>query len=394
MAEPFKLLFDAAVVDAMGRHLQRVAPTFDRATFEARALAGLDALALKARAMQLADALEATLPAEFGLAADWLEAALAPVAASDPEAAGEADAAEVAEVDLGALRSNDAGLAGWAVWPMTEFVARRGLADPQRALAALHAMTQRFSAEWAIRPFIERHPALTFATLARWCQDPSPHVRRLVSEGSRPRLPWGQRLKGLVADPAPTLPLLAALQDDPSAYVRRSVANHLNDIAKDHPALLADWLERHLPGASPARRALLRHACRTLIKQGDARVLAAWGEGAALVGLARLHLTPARLRLGEALTLAVELDSGARQAQTLVVDYVVHHVKANGGTSPKVFKGWNLTLRPLELRPLVKRHVLRRITTRRYHPGLHRVELQVNGRMLAEATFELLPDAA
>ncbi|MEY8689846.1 MAG: DNA alkylation repair protein, partial [Leptothrix sp. (in: b-proteobacteria)] len=111
-------------------------------------------------------------------------------------------------------------------------------------------------------------------------------------------------------------------------------------------------------------------------------------------GLARLHLTPARLRLGETLTLAVELDSGVRQAQTLVVDYVVHHVKANGGTSPKVFKGWNLTLGPLELRSLVKRHVLRRITTRRYHPGLHRVELQVNGRVLAEATFELLPDAA
>ncbi|MEY8876808.1 MAG: DNA alkylation repair protein, partial [Leptothrix sp. (in: b-proteobacteria)] len=334
MAEPFKLLFDAAVVAAMGRHLQRVAPTFDRAAFEARALAGLDALALKARAMQLADALEATLPADFRRAADWLEAALAPVAAlggpDQGSAAGDADTAETAdiaataEVDLAALRSSDAGLAGWAVWPMTEFVARRGLAEPQRALAALHAMTQRFSAEWAIRPFIERHPALTFAALARWCHDPSPHVRRLVSEGSRPRLPWGQRLKGLVADPAPTLPLLATLQDDPSAYVCRSVANHLNDIAKDHPALLADWLERHLPGASPARRALLRHACRTLIKQGDARVLAAWGEGAALVGLARLHLTPARLRLGETLTLAVELDSGVRQAQTLVVDYVVH----------------------------------------------------------------------
>jgi 3-methyladenine DNA glycosylase AlkC len=393
MAEPFKLLFDAAVVEAMGRHLQRVAPTFDRRSFEARALAGLDALALKARAMQLADALEATLPAEFGRAADWLEAALAPVAASGPDVDA-ADAAEVAEVDLAALRSSDAGLAGWAVWPMTEFIARRGLAEPQRALAALHAMTQRFSAEWAIRTFIEQHPALTFETLARWCHDPSPHVRRLVSEGSRPRLPWGQRLKGLVADPAPTLPLLAALQDDPSAYVRRSVANHLNDIAKDHPVLLADWLERHLPGASPARRVLLRHACRTLIKQGDARVLAAWGQGAALLGVARLHLAPARLRLGEALTLTVELDSSARQAQALVVDYVVHHVKANGSTSPKVFKGWNVTMAPLELRQLIKRHALRRITTRSYYPGMHRVELQVNGRVLAEETFELEQDDA
>ncbi len=116
----------------------------------------------------------------------------------------------------------------------------------------LHAITQRFTAEWAIRPFIVAHPALCFATLERWVDDPSVHVRRLVSEGSRPRLPWGLQLKSLIADPTPTLPLLEALQDDASEYVRRSVANHLNDIAKDHPQLIAQWLERHLPGASPA----------------------------------------------------------------------------------------------------------------------------------------------
>lgn len=98
-------------------------------------------------------------------------------------------------------------------------------------MRTLHALTQRFTAEWALRPFIVAHPALVFATLRRWCTDPSAHVRRLVSEGSRPRLPWGLRLKGLVADPSPTLPLLRVLQDDASAYVRRSVANHLNDIA-------------------------------------------------------------------------------------------------------------------------------------------------------------------
>src|SRR5439155_5352418 len=131
----------------------------------------------------------------------------------------------------------------------------------------------------AIRPFIVRHPALAFATLARWTTDPSPQVRRLVSEGSRPRLPWGLQLKSLIADPSPTLPLLEALMDDESEFVRRSVANHLNDIAKDHPALVAEWIETHLPGASAQRRALLRHASRTLIKRGDARILKAWGLG-------------------------------------------------------------------------------------------------------------------
>ena len=151
---------------------------------------------------------------------------------------------------------------GWVVWPLTDWVARCGLHQPDRALDALHAMTQRFTAEWAVRPFIERHPERTWARLAAWCEDPSAHVRRLASEGSRPRLPWGRQLQGLIRDPAPTLPLLARLQDDPSAYVRRSVANHLNDISRDHPEQLLRWLQAHLPQAPAPRRALLRRAGR------------------------------------------------------------------------------------------------------------------------------------
>jgi 3-methyladenine DNA glycosylase AlkC len=374
MSEPFKLLLDLVVVRAIGTHLQRVAPTFDRPRFEQLALDGLDALELKARAMQLADALESTLPVGFAAGAEMLEAALAPV---------------VAGADLGSLRTSSAGLAGWALWPMGEWVARRGLDDPHRALQALHALTQRFTAEWAIRPLLLRHPDTVFATLRRWCDDPSPHVRRLVSEGSRPRLPWGLQLRPLIADPAPTLPLLAALQDDPSPYVRRSVANHLNDIAKDHPGVVAAWLQRHLPEASVERRALLRHASRSLIKAGDAAVLAAWGQGDALQGRADLVVTPAQLTLGDRLTLSATLTSLSRLPQQLVIDYVIHHVKANGSTSPKVFKGWNLTLSPGETRVLVKQHAVRPITTRAYYPGAHRIELQVNGAVVACAGFDL-----
>ena len=187
------------------------------------------------------------------------------------------------EASLAPVDGSGDGLAGWIVWPLSEFIARRGLEDPGRALAALHAMTQRFTAEWAIRPFIARHPALTFATLERWTRDPSPQVRRLCSEGTRPRLPWGAVLRNLIDDPSPTLPLLQALHDDPSEDVRRSVANHLNDIGRDHPQLLADWIARHLPGASAERRALLKHASRTCIKRGDSRVLALWGLGRSAV---------------------------------------------------------------------------------------------------------------
>ncbi|KAA2284109.1 DNA alkylation repair protein [Arenimonas fontis] len=373
MAEPFKNLINAELVRACGEHLQRVWRRFDRAGFEALALPGLTGLEMKARAMRIADALEATLPEDFDHAAGLIEAALAPPATGD-------------EMEF---RITADGLAGWIGWPLGEFIARRGQAHPERALRALRELTQRFTSEFAVRPFLVNHFDLTLAQLRHWSGDPNPHVRRWTSEGTRPRLPWGLRIRSLVADPSPTLPLLRALQDDPSAYVRRSVANHLNDIAKDHPDLVADWLQRYLPGASPERLALLRHASRSLIKQGQPRVLAAWGLGRPFRGEARLSVTPARLALGGSLRLRAELVSAAARSQSLLVDYVVHHVKANGSSSPKVFKGWRLELGPHERRRLEKTHPLKPITTRVYHSGRHRIELQVNGRVVAEAAFLL-----
>jgi 3-methyladenine DNA glycosylase AlkC len=378
VAEPFKNLLNLDTVDTVAQHLARVHKGFDRAGFVAQAAAGLLGMEMKARAMHMATALVDHLPPRFEHAAALVEAALAP-----PNVGSE----------LGSLQTDQAhaaGLTGWVMWPLGEWVARQGLAHPERALQTLHALTQRLTAEFAIRPFIEAHPELVFKTLHRWCDDDSPHVRRLVSEGSRPRLPWGQRLKALVADPSPTLPLLHRLQDDPSDYVRRSVANHLNDIAKDHPELVVDWVAQHLVGASPQRQALLRHASRTLVKGGHARLLTLWGVGDAWLGTLRFSLAPKRLKVGDSLLLQLHLASTSAQQQTLMVDYTVHHVLANGGTSPKVFKGWQLVLQGGQTRALAKTHSLKPITTRRYHPGLHRVEVTVNGQVVAQQPFELL----
>ncbi len=375
MAEPFKNLINADAVDAISHHLHRVWPGFDQRAFSQQALAGLHALELKARVMQVAQALVAALPADVDRAAGLLEASLGPAGTGD---------------DLASLRTSAAGLAGWPVWPLTEAITLLAApAQPARGLQALHAMTQRLTAEYAIRPFLIRHPETSFATLARWVQDPSAHVRRLVSEGSRPRLPWGLRLQALVVDPAPTLPLLLRLQDDASGYVRRSVANHLNDIAKDHPARVAQWLAVHLPGASAERAALLRHASRTLIKQGDAAVLAAWGLGTPFCGQCRLLLSASRLVVGERVILQIDLHSQASQPQKLVIDYAVHHVNARGGSSAKVFKGRVIELAPGERRQLEKHHSLQPVSTRRYHAGRHRIELRINGQVRAEADFEL-----
>jgi hypothetical protein len=200
---------------------------------------------------------------------------------------------------------------------------------------------------------------------------------------------WGLQLKALIADPSPSWPLLLDLQDDPSDYVRRSVANHLNDIAKDHPAAVADWLEQHLPAAPAERQALLRHASRSLIKAGDRRVLAAWGLAKPFKGQATLGLSRQIVRVGQSFELVLNLVSSSRSSQKLAVDYVLHHVKADGRRTPKVFKGWVLELPAGDTRQLVKNHSMREITTRRYHPGRHAVDIQINGQVVAQAEFDL-----
>jgi 3-methyladenine DNA glycosylase AlkC len=377
MAEPFKNLLNAELIERTGQHLKRVHKPFDARAFVAQASHDLDSLEMKARAMQIADALVAHLPQQFAAAASVVEAALAPTTAG---------------ADLQVMSSpgaQAAGLSGWVMWPFGEWVARQGMQHPERALQTLHALTQRHTAEWAIRPFIVQHPQLVYATLARWCSDKSVHVRRLVSEGSRPRLPWGLQLKPLIADPSPTLPLLRALQDDPSDYVRRSVANHLNDIAKDHPQRVVDWVAQHLPGASAERQALLRHASRTLVKDGHPQLLQLWGVGGTWQGKATLKLAPKQLAVGGALALQLRLQSSDIQPQQLLVDYAVHHVKADGSTTPKVFKGWKLKLDAGVTVDLAKSHSLKPITTRRYYAGRHSVEVLINGQSAATAHFDL-----
>jgi hypothetical protein len=179
------------------------------------------------------------------------------------------------------------------------------------------------------------------------------------------------------------------LQDDNSEYVRRSVANHLNDIAKDHPQLVVDWVKRYLPGASNERRALLSHASRTLIKQGNAGVLALWGAGSAFDGRCTLKAAPKRVVVGDNIQLTLTLHSTSHADQSLLIDYAVHHVKANGSASPKVFKGWKITLAAGESRTLLKQHSFKTVTTRRYHSGRHAIEVSVNGAVCASADIDL-----
>ena len=358
----FKDELSPGLAAALADELARAWPEFPRARFVRGIAAALAPLELLARVDLLAERLAEALPDDFPAAAGVLRRAL-----------------------------ESETFTGWMVWPCTAYVARAGLDHPGVALPLLAALTPRASGEFAIRPFVERHPELTYEHLRRWAADPDEHVRRLVSEGTRPRLPWAPRLRSLVADPAPNVPLLDRLADDPSAYVRRSVANHLNDIAKDHPDLALDLARRWLPrGPGPAW--VVRHGLRSLVKQGRPEALALLGaDHDAPVRLTSFTVTPDRVPVGDEVTLTFTLVLDGAEPAEAIVDYRVHYAGAAGPRAPKVFKLTRRRLAPGRPVTITRRHAFANVSIRAIRPGRHTVDVQVNGRVLGSATVDVDP---
>lgn len=328
-----RLMKDSLGTDAVARiaHvLSAIIDDFPAKAFTQEALSGLDALELKQRVDHLIHVLAQFLPANFHLSAaillqlkqhwDWGD---------------ESDA-----------------LSSFAAWPLIDYVAHYGRDEPELALHVLKELTPLFSAEFAIRPFIEQHFDITYQHLLLWCSDDDEHVRRLASEGMRPRLPWGVRLKQFCDDPQAIFPLLELLKDDPSVYVRKSVANNLNDISKDNPDEVIKLCQRWLKNASLERQFIIRQALRTLVKSGRQDVFPLLGYTAKpKVELIKLSVNENRIKLGDAVEFSVELKSTSKQEQGMVLDYAVHHVKANGTHTAKVFKWKNITLQRNTMHP-------------------------------------------
>lgn len=247
-------LLDAEAINCLSHNITLVHPQFDGAVFQRAALDGLEPLSILRRGEHLARVLRGHLPARYEDAVAVLIRSLTP--------------------SLGA--TDDLGLGVFFYLPHVAFIAAYGLDaegngghDPfEVSMAAQYEITRRFSAEFSMRPFLIRWPERTLARLLEWTRDADPHVRRLCSEGSRPRLPWAMRIPAFIKDPHPVLPILEALKDDADLYVRRSVANHLGDIAKDHPALVFEICERWVRGATEERKWLIRHAVRHPAKKG------------------------------------------------------------------------------------------------------------------------------
>jgi len=382
-------LINADAVAGLRRHLARASPgsDLDRLAGVETLLAGLDpdqaeALSLRARTDLVSEALLADLPDGYDGTAAVVRRALA-----------------------------DESFGGWVIWPVGETVTSRVLAASASrdndgdggsrsgsaadddhfddGLELLAELTPRLTSEFSIRRLLEHDLERALPRIIAWTGSDDEHVRRLASEGTRSFLPWAIRVRALLAAPEATVPILDALYRDESDYVRRSVANHLNDLSRQNAGLVVDVAGRWLSAPDENTAWVVRHALRTLVKKAHPGALGLLGFAPVTVSVTSPVLQSTAITLPGDLDFSFTLTNDGDTTERMAVDYVMHFMKSNGRQAEKVFKLAATTLEPGQSVTLAKRHALRQMTTRVHYAGLHSLELQVNGQRLTRTDFEL-----
>ncbi|MCB9624151.1 MAG: hypothetical protein H6723_12595 [Sandaracinus sp.] len=356
-SKPFKLWFDDALVRSTAARLAEVEPRFRRQVFVRRATKGLDELEMMGRVGQIAEALNDALPRPT-------KDALAALVATMPAPAPDAD-----------------GITGYgyALWPYGEYIGRYGLDDVDASFDAMVELTQRFSSEFAVRPFLAADPDGMLDRLEALIPHESAHVRRFVSEGTRTRLPWGKKVPGLDARAPRRLAMLAKLRHDPDRYVQRSVANHLQDALKDDRTLAFPFLQAWKSEGHPTTEWIAKHAARGLLKAGDPETLALFGFEAQTVDVVSFAVSPKRVAIGGEVRMVATLHNPGKREAQVRVDYVLESPGAKR-TTKKTFRFADVTLAPGATETVEAKHVFAHRTIRTVREGVHRIALQVNGR--------------
>jgi 3-methyladenine DNA glycosylase AlkC len=353
----FKNLINPKVIQKIASEISNVWNPFDQREF-VKISKKMEPLELKARVLLITEELKKHLPESYPKALKVL----------------------VKVIEKGRLE-------GFELWPFSEYIGQFGLDDFDLSMHAMHSLTQKFTSEFAVRPFFVRDHQKTLQYFKKWSQDKNHHVRRWVSEGSRPLLPWGMRLPVFIQDPTPTLELLTLLKFDEELYVRKSVANHLNDISKHHPELtvhtIVSW-EKNCPTEHQKKiEWIKRHSLRTLIKKGNPKALKLMGaSGEMKAKVSEIRLMKNTVKLGEKLEFSFTLTSQGKSDQKLVIDYVIHFLKSNGSLGNKVFKLKTIKLEPGEKIEIQKSHSMKPITTMKYCSGEQGLSIQVNGKVV------------
>jgi len=357
---------NSKVVAILSQNIKKTYPQFQDKNFLEFINPRLDQLILKERVKLIREALEKHLPQDFNKAVNILINSLGK------------------ELNL---KTGDTDWSSFIIWPQTDYIAKNGLNNFDLSMQALYEMTKRFTSEWAIRSFIEKDSRKTLELLKIWAKDSNIHIRRLASEGIRPRLPWGMALKDFKKNPAPIIEILEILKDDPEIYVRRSVANNINDISKDNPEIVIDLLKKWQKNSNKNRDWIIKHSLRTLFKKGHKEALALVGNHSPKIKLEQLNLTKNIIKIGESLTFLVSIESLIKQK--LMIDCKIYYLKASGKHAGKVFKLANKEADKKEKLEVKGRISFKNMTTRKHYPGLHFIEIIVNGESFIREEFLL-----
>jgi len=358
--EPLKEMFNKAFYESLAREFARADRNFNPEKFVKEVTKDLADLSLNQRMRRTSEVLKNQLPADYKKSIQLMEKVI-------PNTRG-----------------------GYTNLVFPDFVGLYGHDDFDTSMEALKLFTQYGSSEFAIREFLKRDFTKTINVMQAWSRDKNHHVRRLSSEGSRPRLPWSFKLDEVIKNPKVTRPILENLKQDDELYVRKSVANHLNDITKENPDYMLEvvnsWDKKH-----PHTAWIIKHASRSLIKKGHAGSLSVFDfEKNVKVKINNFKLDKTKLKLGESLTFEFDLVSEKTSSQKLVIDYIIHYCKKSGELSPKVFKLKEIELNPKEKVHISKSQIFKDFTTRKHFAGKHEVEIQVNGKVIEKRSFTIL----
>jgi len=367
MPEPLKNLVNTSLLRSAGADIKAVHPAFDldqweKLVFDDPAFPNLE---LKQRLRHAAITLRPVLPADLK------------------------DALLVVQNTVQHMIAREGEKLTYLYGFLNDFVEIYALDSPELAIPAFETITRWCSAEFAVRPFILRYPERMFRQMMLWTEHPSPMVRRLSSEGFRPRLPWGMGIPDLKKDPAPLLPMLEKLKNDPAETVRRSVANNLNDIAKDHPEIVLD-IVRRWQGISPQTDWLVRHASRGLLKKGNASALAHFGFEHGIEGVTVSDLKcDAGVRIGDRFSFSFIIHNKSAETKAVRLEYTIEYQSKSGKPSRKTFKIREGNMKAAARETVSRTQRFEDFTIRKHHPGEHRLFVVLNGKEVASSVFEV-----
>jgi 3-methyladenine DNA glycosylase AlkC len=365
---PLKNVFNEKTVTDLANRIKSVFEDFDTENFIKENVLFFPQLAFLERSKHLREKLRTFLPDDYAVAINILLKALGP----------ELDPEDVAALD------------GFVVMAQCDFVSEYGKNHFDLSFKALYEMTKRFSAEGYVRTFIEIDYEKSMKILHDWCKDPNPHVRRLVSEGTRPRLPLAGRIKRFQKNPQPVIELLEKLKDDTSLYVRRSVANNINDIAKDNPEIAISTLKRWHSIDNKNVLWVVRHASRYLLKKGNIEVLKFLGYNPDVkIELNQFKIDNTLYKIGAEMKIAFSLTIHEIKKSKVMIDYIIGFVKANGKIAEKVFKMRDCNLAKEENVEVLKSHKFKDTSGRKHYPGEHYILLQINGIRFHKISFNI-----